>query len=349
MATQREIAQRANVSQMTVSLALNHSPKISEATGRKIRAIAQALSYRPDPMVSALMRQRRRKVCGTPHSKIAFLHSNPKDGIAWVSPHYARSCFKGAMDFAVKSGYLFEAVYFDPEKMSGKRLSQILWTQNVQGLVIAPMPPGMTLECDWDLFAAVCLDYSLPNLNVNRVIDDHMAAMTRLVSHIAELHYTRPGIVMGETNDDRTHHNRLGSFLAHCARMPSFAFIPPLLFNNENWSSERLQLWMREHRPDVIVAGDPFVLASIEASGIPIPRDLGVALYYKDSERQKYSGLTIDPIRVGALAADVLISMIEHNQRGLPSTPTATYVDMTHWDPGETLRNQAQRRRQQLR
>jgi len=70
MPSQKDIAERAHVSQMTMSLALRDSPVISELTRRRIRAIAEELDYRPDPLVSALMRQRRKKMRKGPRAKL---------------------------------------------------------------------------------------------------------------------------------------------------------------------------------------------------------------------------------------------------------------------------------------
>jgi len=124
---------------MTVSIGAAGFSDISELTRKRIRAIAEELDYRPDPLVSALMRQRRKKTRKGPRAKIAFLHDNPKDPSRWVSAQYATGCFNGAKEIALQRGYLFEAFYVDPSQFSGNRLSQILWTQNVQGLMIAPM------------------------------------------------------------------------------------------------------------------------------------------------------------------------------------------------------------------
>jgi LacI family transcriptional regulator len=55
--TIREIAAAAGVSAMTVSLALRGSREVSAATRKRIRALAESMGYRPNPMVSALMQQ----------------------------------------------------------------------------------------------------------------------------------------------------------------------------------------------------------------------------------------------------------------------------------------------------
>lgn len=341
MSNQRDIALLAKVSQMTVSLALRDSPVIPEATKQRIRATATQLDYRPDPLVSALMRQRRRKSPQKTRAKIAFLHDNPKDPTRWVSANYTTGCFSGAQEVAGKRGYLFEAVNIFQARLSGRRLSQILWTQNVQGLLIAPMPLSATLDLDWQKFAAVSLDYSHAALNVHRVIDDHTTGITALMAQLEKLKYRRPALVMRESVDDRTNHQRLGAFLAQRTRKPSLAEIPPLFFDDVSWDEKKFLRWIRRYRPDVIVAGDHQVVAALEKCGLTDSGGIGVVLYCKEPRTRGYSGLSIDAVTVGDVAARQLISMIENNERGLPAKPTTTYVDAALWSAGHSLRDQS--------
>jgi LacI family transcriptional regulator len=339
MSNQRDVAALAKVSQMTVSLALRDSPVLPESTKERIRALARQLDYRPDPLVSALMRQRRRKDPQKARAKIAFLHDNPKDTTRWVSASYTTGCFTGAQQFATHRGYLFEAVNIHQGQLSGRRLSQILWTQNVQGLLIAPMPLSATLDLDWQKFAAVSLDYSHAALNVHRVIDDHTTGMTELIAQLVKLEYRRPALVMRESVDDRTNHQRLGAFLAQRTRRSRFAEIPPLFFDDVSWDAEKFRRWIRHNRPDVLIAGDYQVVAALEESGLAGPGGIGVVLYCKEARTRSYSGLSIDAVTVGEVAARQLISMVEHNERGLPAKPTTTYVDATCWSAGDSLRD----------
>ncbi len=56
--TQREIAREANVDVSTVSLCLNHHPRIPESTRERVLAIATKMGYRRDPALSAIAASR---------------------------------------------------------------------------------------------------------------------------------------------------------------------------------------------------------------------------------------------------------------------------------------------------
>src|ERR1700758_5798690 len=56
-----EIAQSVGVAPSTVSRALRSDPRISAATRQRVEEAAEKLGYRPNPLVSALMANRRRR------------------------------------------------------------------------------------------------------------------------------------------------------------------------------------------------------------------------------------------------------------------------------------------------
>jgi LacI family transcriptional regulator len=213
MVTQQDVARETGLSQTAVSLALRNSPDIPAATIRRVRAAAKRLGYRPDPLISALMAQRQRRGKGAFRAKIAFLSGFARRD-EWRQSAYAAGCFDGARRAAADRGYVCEPFWLREPGISGSRLSTILWTQNVQGLLFAPLPVDYpALEIDWTKFAALSLDYSLARPVLNRVVDDHAFGIERVLDEVARRGYRRPGLVLRSSQDVRTHHSRLGVFL----------------------------------------------------------------------------------------------------------------------------------------
>jgi len=338
MPNQQHIAQVTGLSQTAVSLALRNSPEVSPATIKLVRAAAKRIGYRPDPLVSALMAQRQRRGPGTFRAKIAFVHAFPRRD-DWRDYAYAGGCFRGAQATAQHRGYLCEPFWLRELGVTAQRLSQILWTQNVQGLLFAPLPVDFPLlEIDWKKFAALSLDYSLLRPVLNRVVDDHAFGIERVLVEVARRGYRRPGLVLRASQDVRTHHIRLGVFIVNCGLHADWQLVPPLILPEDRWDAALYAEWVQRERPDVVLTEEVELPAATRALGLRVPRDLGIAFFHKENLKRSISGLQIDAEKVGATAANILIRMIETNERGEATVPTTTLVQSFTWNDGSTLR-----------
>jgi len=340
MVTQHDIARSLGVSQTTVSFALRGHPMIPKQTARAVFAAARRLGYRPDPLISALMAQRRLGHTQKLRAKLAFVTAFPTRD-EWRESNYAAGCFEGARNAAAARGYLCEVVWLWEPGIKPARLSQILWTQNVQGIILAPLPvniPPITLA--WERFAAVSLDYSLAQPELHRVVDDHAFALERVMTEIAALGYRRPGLVLRDSQDVRTHHRRLGAFLVGRQLRSGWGDVPPLVLPDDRWNSDLFASWLRRERPDVVLTEEAELPAAVRALRLRVPRDIGVVFFHKEHPARDLSGLQTDSERVGAIAAAVLMRMIETNERGAPAVSTTTLVKSFTWHAGRTLRPQ---------
>ncbi len=337
MVTQQQLARAVGLSQTAVSMALRNSSAVSRATVRRVQAAARRLGYRPNPLISALMAQRLSGSSSRFRAKLAFLTPFPPHE-AWRHSSYAAGCFAGAQAAARARGYLCEAIWTAEPGRSRDRLSQILWTQNVQGLIIEPLQvdqPPLTL--DWSRFAAVSLDYSLADPELHRVVDDHAFGIERVLEEVGRLGYRRPGLVIRAVQDVRTHHSRLGVFLVQRRLHPEWTEVAPLVLPSDQWDTQRFVEWLRRERPDVILTEETQVPATVQAAGLRVPRDVGIAFFHKEEPVRHLSGLQVDSREVGATAASILMRLVEMNDRGPPAVPTTTLVKAFTWNPGTTL------------
>ncbi|WP_157772297.1 LacI family DNA-binding transcriptional regulator [Lacunisphaera limnophila] len=338
MVTQKDVARDTGLSQTAVSLALRNSPEVSTSTIRLVRAAAKRLHYRPDPMISALMAQRHRRHKSTFRAKIAFLTAFPQRN-EWRESAYSAGCFAGARQAALDRGYVCEPVWLREPGVTAQRMSGILWTQNVQGLLFAPLPVDYpSLEIEWGKFSALSLDYSLARPVLSRVVDDHAFGIERVLEEIGRRNYRRPGLVLRASQDVRTHHSRLGVFLVQHRLRPEWEEVAPLILPEDRWDERLFAEWVRRERPDVVLTEEDRLPAFARTLGLRVPRDLGIAFFYKDHPTRTLSGLQINSDAVGATAANILIRMIETNERGAPTTPTTTLVQSFTWNDGRTLR-----------
>ena len=70
----KTIAQEAGVSRMTVSMALRDHPRVAPETRKRIKKIAEAQGYTPDPNLTELMRYLRKRNISKEEPVIAILN-----------------------------------------------------------------------------------------------------------------------------------------------------------------------------------------------------------------------------------------------------------------------------------
>lgn len=338
MTKQADIARELGLSQATVSLALRRHASIPQATRDKVDAVAKRLGYRVDPLLSALMAQRRGNRTATMRAKIAFLtDTDSRDG--WRADSYTAGCYAGAARVAAQRGYMCEHFWLHEPGIDGRRLSQILHTRNVHGLILGPLQVSSpSLQLDWDRFSAVSLDYSLSFPELHRVVDDHSFGMELIMEEVVRCGYRRPGLILRHAQDVRTHHNRLGAYLSLIHLNPAWQAVPPLILAGDSWSEEAFRAWVKRERPDVVLTEEQAVNASLAALRLQIPQDLGLIFYHKPHPLPRLTGLEVDYQHVGVITAQVLMRLIETNERGPAKVPTTTLVKSFVWHPGQTVR-----------
>src|SRR6185436_7667988 len=128
--TLQDIARRARVSKMTVSLALRGHPHASAATRDRLRRLAQAMGYRPNPLITANMVQLRAGRRTTYAGTLAFA------GIGKSPEHSAlnsqrRRIFTGARHRAEALGYHLEWFSLDDDAPDGRRLTDIFKARGI--------------------------------------------------------------------------------------------------------------------------------------------------------------------------------------------------------------------------
>src|SRR3954464_6115419 len=121
VATMRSLAAEAGVTPMTVSLALRNSHKISADTRLRIRRLAAARGYRPDPAVNKLMHYLRQRTVRRLQATICCLRprADPTapDAARW---RYIEQLQTGLQERGEALGYAMDIMYTDAVE-SGER------------------------------------------------------------------------------------------------------------------------------------------------------------------------------------------------------------------------------------
>lgn len=332
----QQIADKAGVSRMAVSLALRNSPKISPSTSLKIQKIAEEMGYRPNPLVSALMTQLRHGRDVKRPSTVIYLTAYPtEDG--WRRPGPFVAFREGAQQRAGQLGYKLEDWWLRRPGMTEDRLSEILFTRRIHGVIIAPLPPGAPRpDLQWEKFAAATIGYSVTGGHLHRASNDQYGTMRQALRELTQRGYRRIGLAMPAENDLRVKQYWSAGILVYQQNIPVEDRVPPLLSTGSFVRS--FVDWLGQHRPDCIVSQERNVMRVLDMLGLNVPGDVGYAHLAIGEGEPDCAGMNQNPALVGAAAFDLVDAQLRRNERGLPSEPKTVLVP-GFWVAGPTVKD----------
>ncbi len=325
--TMATVARAAGVHQTTVSLALRNHRSIPAATTERIRKIANELGYRPNPMVSALIAQRRSGRSNTQGAPLAFL-TNYKTRDGWRHSTNYVTLFEEMQAYAATRGYHLEDFWLAEPDMTPDRIRDILLHRGIRGIIVCPMPSApYTLTFDFSEFAVLSLGLTLQSPVLDRVSIDYYAVMGLCVQKLLERGHRRIGFSTTLDIDNRVNHLSLGAFLAERHLRPR-RFVAP--FTPEKWESGALQKWIKTARPDALITSisPHFQQLKNWLQEMPVKHrpTLELACVDCSPDIRDQHGI-IQDIRTEARAAvDWISSRVERAQFGVPGSPQTIMV-----------------------
>ncbi len=335
--TMQQIAERAGVSRMAVSLALRNSPKVSVKTKEKIRAIAEELGYRPNPLVSALMTQLRHAKPPIRHATLAYVTAYPtRDG--WRLPGPFVEFYEGARQRADLLGYDLEEWWLAEAGLTPQRFSEILYMRNIHGILLAPVPPeAAEMSMLWEKFAAVTIGYSIGGPGLHRASNHQYGSIGLALEELQKLGYRRIGLAIPDESDVRVKRQWSARMLVHHAHDASEKGVPPLLAG-EDFCGE-FSAWFQAHRPDAVLSLESDALSVMENLGVRVPEDVGFAHLAISPGDRDWAGINQNSDLVGAAAIDLIDGQLRRNERDLPTHPHTLLIP-GEWVAGSTVRSQ---------
>lgn len=331
----QEVARQAGVHPATVSRALRNAPGVSAAVRDQVQQIARKLNYRPNPLVSALIRTRRSPLRAKYQATLAFF-TRPLPGSAKKNRH--QQLLAATRVRAEQHGYTLEEFGAGERQIPASRLTEILLARGIAGLILAPFTsPDAEPPVDWRQFPVVALGLS-QRIPVTHVSHNHYSGMRQILGECRRRGARRIGLVLPR----RVHHNVEERWLAaylldQTAQPPPGRALPPLLVE-ETSDSRAFAAWFRANRPDVIVGLQHFTPIHhwIHAMGLRVPADVGLVTLDRREGRIDFSGLDQEVAKMGATAVDQLVSLVERGERGMVERPINVIIDGA-WVDGATL------------
>lgn len=322
----RALAKLAGVSAMTVSLALRNHPSLAAATRTRIRKLAAAHGYRPDPTVTKLMHHLR---TSRVHRRQATLCGLCLRLPASVNLDYGTAVLSGAKARADSLGFGFDVMAIDEPGVTPERLQRILLHRGISGLLLLPMREPVQLEhfFDWTKFSVVSATPSVMSPRLNEAMPDLFGNMLLLCEKLAQRGCKRIGFAPVAEHDVRVKHRVLAAYNWH-NDFGGGDGPPPLILAEYDPDPRLLREWVAEHRPDAIVSIGEFTVRRIGEALLPRDRRRIVlaSTTLQSAASARFAGTLDNGEEVGAAAVEMLAAAVQRGETGLPNVPRTTLI-----------------------
>ncbi len=331
-----EIAQSLGIAPSTVSRGLREDPRIGEETRAKIRVAAAKLGYRPNPLVSALMANRRRRG-GAGEIDVIALVTSYGGREDWRSKQVCRWEFEGIQSRAAMLGFRVEVFSLNDYGADATRLQSTLRARGIRGVLLGfsrenkePVPFSS------EGFAVAGLSAYFSSEQVDRANFHGFYNVQLALDCIWRNGYRRPALVVPELNNSISNNLWSGAFLDWQRRVPARSRCAPFIPTGTP-EVEEFGPWLKANEPDSIVFYKVPVRSFLAKVGRRVPEDIGVACLYRTmDEMRTMGGIDGNLSAVGAAALDLVVERLNANSFGPTGHPKEVLIKGT-WYEGATL------------
>jgi LacI family transcriptional regulator len=331
----KTIAEKAGVSTATVSMALRARPEIPVATQKKIRRLANRLGYRRDPQLAVLMKYLRSNKKSKFRSCIGYLTNFPQKGLFHNFYTYEQF-YRGACLRAEELGYGLTEFWLGDPQLSPDKISSVLRSQGIQGLLFAPAPEKYELpQLNWKAFSTVVIGQTQWPMPLNCVCNHQSQSMRLVLDSLRNLGYRRLGMAISASTNETVNQNWLSAFLADQHTRPASERVSP--FITSRWNLETFRAWLNRERPDALIGLPNPLLLWLRQIGTKVPEDLGFAGIdlWPWPEFPHIAGIDQNHFMVGYEATSIVASHLESGHIGLANTVKVSLISGT-WRDGVT-------------
>lgn len=310
-----EIAKLCGVSRSTVSRVINNDPRVRSETRKRVQSVIRAKNYRPNPVARSL---------AGGHSKVIGLVIPMGVGRLFTDPYFPQ-LIQGVSKACNARDYSIMLWIAEPE-YERRTIGQIINNQLLDGVIVSSslVDDPLLDALDESNLPFITIGRHPTNNQISYVDVDNLGSAREMVSYMLRLGYRRIGTIAGPQKMVAGIDRLKGYIAAH--KFLSIPVDPDLIvesdFSEEGGYHAMQQLW--QHRPDaVFAASDAMAIGStkaIQEKGLRVPEDIAVVgfddLPFASRSTPPLTTVRQPTGRVGAVAVDTLISMIEKTAIG---------------------------------
>jgi len=348
--TLRDVAKEAGVSLATVSFALRNSPKISQVKRDHIQQVAASMGYRQNPLVSASMARIRGTRAVNYQATLGWVNDSP-DADAWKSS----KMYLGAQARAEELGFVLDDLFLpeirmDEPEVNVRRFCQIAQARGIHGVLLPEPYRWQHAREPWPDMAVVVIGHITCHAHhttlsrqarqspYNSVVAGIFTNLWAIYDALHERGYQRIGLTGTDWLNQFWDNQLRAAGLEFNEILPAASRVAPFMLEYRGKKvPDSFRTWIKDQRPDVVIACIFEVGGWLEQLGLKAPEDIGLANINLGPLEQGWSGLDQRNELIGAAAVDLLSSHMIRNDRGVPLYPKRVTIPGI-WVDGETTR-----------
>jgi LacI family transcriptional regulator len=323
--TLKDIAQKANVSRMTVSRVFSNPESVSKSTRAKIEKIAEKLGYHPNLVARSLSSSRSMTIgIFMPKIKNAFLDV------------YITQILSGITDVTQELNYRIMIFPFDYESAPKDIYVSIAKSNLVDGIILLKTRKddiGINKLAETD-FPFILVNNKKKNGIINYVDSQNTKGARLAIDYLYKMGHRKIGFVTGEMKET----NAIDRLLGYKKALKEYG-----LRLNSNWIingafssivayEATKKLLNQKDIPTAIFCSDDYmaigVMNRIKELGLSVPKEISI-IGFDDIELASYIKPPLTTIRqpiyeIGKKSAEILLDLIE----GRKKAPIRELVDV---------------------
>lgn len=334
--TLKAIAEATGFHVTTVSGVLRGKPNFNPETAKKIKTAAEKMGYVPDPMLTALASYRTSSRESVKGNQLACVGLGPRESLLDWGFELA---WPGMVSAAKTRGFSVEFFNANAPGMTWSRLSDILYSRGIQGVIFPEGPnPDMMIpeEFNWQRFCPVAIgDCIIQPNTLHRVMNHRSRNVVSSVARCVRAGRTRLALATFADREERQHRAETGSFLGALVHHGLENEIP--VFCPKKLDQKEFLDWYHRYQPDAVICSHHNLVDCLLAdSTVGVPGKTALVHYHIVDEGEPYAGIRTLFDYIGVQAVDLVISMINRGEVGLPASNIFVQVPGV-WHSGPTL------------
>ncbi len=313
--TLQDVARSIGVHHTTVSRALRNDPQISEKMRNKVNKAAEALGYKPDPMLQALARYRGQRREATYQGTLAWLSNSV------IKNRQAKSSggreFQVAAERALQKGYRFESFDLNAQGMTPGRIRTILSARGIRGILLPPQDsPDTVISMDLSGFSCVTIGNTLVEPILHRVGPSQFDNSRLLAAHLLADPGLRVGFYLPKNLDERSEGQFSAGFWRAQQEIPQGRRIP--IYLPKQYDEASFAKWFKRNQLNAIVSSPQPIVEWLGRLKVHVPKDVLIAFPGDPPVRGEFLHVSENWDEIYRAAVEFLVSQLERNYTGVP-------------------------------